>query len=97
MGVPMITMFVVLVFVAIAFAIGFVVGRTTAAGITVRDATRDPPPAAVALDDDAFAAQLLVHLAAGHKIEAIKLYRERTGLGLKEAKDAVEALERGDA
>jgi ribosomal protein L7/L12 len=31
-------------------------------------------------------------LRAGRKIEAIKLYRERTGAGLKEAKDAVEAL-----
>ena len=29
----------------------------------------------------------------GRKIEAIKLYREMTGLGLKEAKDAVEELE----
>lgn len=29
----------------------------------------------------------------GRKIEAIKLYREMTGLGLKEAKDAVEQLE----
>jgi hypothetical protein len=30
----------------------------------------------------------------GRKIEAIKLHREMTGLGLKEAKDAVEELER---
>jgi len=30
----------------------------------------------------------------GNKIEAIKIYREFTGVGLKEAKDAVEALER---
>ncbi len=30
------------------------------------------------------------------KIEAIKLYRERTGVGLKEAKDAVEAIQRGE-
>jgi len=29
-------------------------------------------------------------LAAGRMIEAIKLYREKTGCGLKEAKDAVE-------
>lgn len=29
---------------------------------------------------------------AGHKIEAIKAYREQTGAGLKEAKDAVEEL-----
>jgi ribosomal protein L7/L12 len=34
-------------------------------------------------------------LATGRKIEAIKLYRERTGAGLKQAKDAVEAIERG--
>jgi ribosomal protein L7/L12 len=34
-------------------------------------------------------------LRRGNKIEAIKLYREQTGLGLKEAKDAVEAIERG--
>jgi large subunit ribosomal protein L7/L12 len=32
-------------------------------------------------------------LSAGNKIEAIKLVRERTGLGLKDAKDAVERLE----
>jgi ribosomal protein L7/L12 len=31
-------------------------------------------------------------LAAGRKIEAIKLYREQHGVGLREAKDAVEAL-----
>ncbi len=30
----------------------------------------------------------------GRKIEAIKLYREMTGHGLKEAKDAVDELER---
>jgi ribosomal protein L7/L12 len=36
-------------------------------------------------------------VADGQKIEAIKLYRDITGAGLKEAKDAVEALERGDA
>jgi large subunit ribosomal protein L7/L12 len=29
---------------------------------------------------------------SGNVIQAIKLYRENTGLGLKEAKDAVEAL-----
>ncbi len=34
-------------------------------------------------------------LDAGNKIEAIKQVREQTGLGLKEAKDLVEAMERG--
>ena len=33
-------------------------------------------------------------LRSGRKIEAIKSLRERTGLGLKEAKDAVDVLER---
>ncbi len=31
-------------------------------------------------------------VAAGHLIEAIKLYRDETGLGLEEAKRRVEAL-----
>lgn len=31
-------------------------------------------------------------VAQGNKIQAIKAYREHTGLGLKEAKDAVEGL-----
>ena len=31
-------------------------------------------------------------MKASQKIEAIKLYREQTGVGLKEAKDYVEGL-----
>ena len=31
-------------------------------------------------------------VARGNKIQAIKVYREHTGLGLKESKDAIEAL-----
>src|ERR1041384_6270153 len=34
-------------------------------------------------------------LAQGNKIQAIKQLRELTGLGLKEAKDAVEAMDAG--
>lgn len=37
-------------------------------------------------------AEVLGLMSGGQKIEAIKLYREKTGVGLKEAKDAVEAL-----
>ena len=33
-------------------------------------------------------------IQAGKKIQAIKAYREVTGQGLKESKDAVEAMER---
>lgn len=39
--------------------------------------------------------QRLIH--AGKKIEAIKEFREAFGTGLKEAKDAVEAIERGES
>ena len=83
--------------VGLAFAIGFIAGRATASGITVRDPASDALahlPPGPALDDEAFAAQLLVLLAAGQKIEAIRLYRERTGVGLKDAKDAIDVLER---
>jgi ribosomal protein L7/L12 len=37
---------------------------------------------------------VLQELVAGRKIQAIKAYREATGVGLKEAKDAVELLAR---
>ena len=37
--------------------------------------------------------RLIELIQAGRKIEAIKLYRELTGVGLAEAKDAVERLE----
>jgi ribosomal protein L7/L12 len=55
-------------------------------------------------DDDAAGAgpesqtldgRVLALVREGRKIEAIKLYRDMTGTGLKDAKDAVEALERG--
>ncbi|AVQ00108.1 hypothetical protein C7S18_13255 [Ahniella affigens] len=38
-------------------------------------------------------ANILEALGRGSKIEAIKLLREATGLGLKESKDAIEYLE----
>lgn len=37
--------------------------------------------------------EVMRHLEAGRKLPAIKAYREVTGVSLKEAKDAVEALE----
>ncbi len=42
-------------------------------------------------DDNA--AEIESAIYAGHKIAAIKLYRERTGQGLREAKNFIEALE----
>ena len=41
--------------------------------------------------------EVLGLLQAGRKIEAIKVYREATGAGLAEAKNAVEAMETGAA
>ena len=38
--------------------------------------------------------RILELMRGGQKIEAIKIYRTETGAGLKEAKDAVEALAR---
>ena len=37
-------------------------------------------------------AKLRAQIDRGHKIEAIKLLRDATGLGLKESKDAVERM-----
>ncbi len=44
------------------------------------------------LDNENYVEEARKLVAAGRKIEAIKLVRERTGLGLKEAKDYVERL-----
>lgn len=48
-------------------------------------------------DDAAIEDRLRSLLADGRKLEAIKLYREHTGAGLAEAKNAVESLERGES
>jgi len=50
------------------------------------------PPARV---DESFQSELTELLQNGKKIEAIQRFREATGAGLKEAKDAVEAIEMG--
>lgn len=69
-----------------------------------RDLTAPPPRAAprtpeirpmVRVGDERISDdEILDLIRQNRKIEAIKLMRERTGLGLAEAKDAVEALER---
>lgn len=59
-----------------------------------RTAPQVAPPAPrritaeLAIDD----AELRRHLSSGRLIDAIKRYRELTGLGLKESKDAIESL-----
>jgi len=49
------------------------------------------------LSETEIPADALAALKRGNKIEAIKLMRQSTGLGLKESKDAVEARLRADA
>lgn len=48
-------------------------------------------------DDADLVEQVQTLLAQGQKIQAIKIYREATGAGLAEAKNAVEAIEQGPA
>jgi ribosomal protein L7/L12 len=42
--------------------------------------------------DSEITQEIIELVRMGRKIEAIRLYRELTGVGLKEAKEAVEAL-----
>ncbi len=48
------------------------------------------------VNPDAFDAELREVIATQSKIEAIKFYRERTGASLIDAKNAVEAIARGE-
>ena len=51
------------------------------------------PEAAVPAPSNDLDPEIVQLVNSGKKIHAIKLYRERTGLGLKEAHDAIEAFE----
>jgi hypothetical protein len=58
-----------------------------ASGTAAQDSSAIPPASEDPLDS-----QILQLMRAGRKIDAIKLHREQWRVGLKEAKDAVEAL-----
>lgn len=71
-------------------------------GLGLRDAklavealAKTPSPSAGESAEDALEREVRELLAGNKKIHAIKLWRERTGLGLREAKEAVEAMARG--
>jgi hypothetical protein len=55
------------------------------------------PPSSGAVNDGIWQPQVRGLIAGGQKIEAIKLVRQQTGCGLKDAKDFVEAIERGQS
>jgi large subunit ribosomal protein L7/L12 len=72
--------------------IGFVVGRMTAPRQRTT-VTYEPPRSRPAAKPPSADAGIEASLRAGNKIEAIRRYRQLNGTSLKEAKDAVEALE----
>ena len=55
------------------------------------------PPSTAAVNAAVWQPQVRGLVAEGQKIEAIKLVRQQTGCGLKDAKDFVEAIERGES
>jgi len=82
---------------ALLVVLGFVIGRVTARQRPQHERRPKPvetsykPPAAPLMDRD-LESQVVLLLSQRGKIEAIKLYREHTGVGLREAKDTVEAI-----
>lgn len=82
---------------ALLVVLGFVIGRVTARQRPEREQRPRPaqasykPPVAPLMDRD-LENQVVLLLSQRGKIEAIKLYREHTGVGLRDAKDAVEAI-----
>lgn len=59
--------------------------------------TAGVPPSTATMNDGIWQQQVRDLIAQGQKIEAIKLVRQQTGSGLKDAKAFVEAVERGQA
>lgn len=55
----------------------------------------DPAPLANIATDSGFPPEAMAALSNGQVIEAIKIVREKTGLGLKEAKDLVDGYRHG--
>jgi ribosomal protein L7/L12 len=75
---------------AIAFVIGVLTGRRRSNTKVIWEAPRSGPEHDAAIADP----ELRALLAQKQLIPAIKRYRQLTGSGLKESKDAVDALQR---
>jgi hypothetical protein len=59
--------------------------------------TGDAPAPSTTMNNAVWQPEVRRLLAQGQKIAAIKLARQQTGCGLKDAKDFVEAMERGQS
>ena len=83
-----------LLFAAALLVIGFVIGRVTAPRLKSTLVYQPPRPRVSDRDHGArrIDPQIEAALRVGNKIEAIKLYRKAHGTGLKESKDAIDAL-----
>lgn len=85
-----------LLFLAAGLLIGLLLARFLRGGSRGHDLTA-PPPARAPLrrvgDERIDDEQIRELIRQNRKIDAIKLMRQKTGLGLAEAKDAVEAME----
>jgi len=73
------------------FLVGFLVGLLAAQRSDAWRTTIIPPRSPAELD-----AQVRALVSVGKKIQAIKLYREFHHVDLKDAKDIIDAVERGD-
>jgi hypothetical protein len=83
-----------LLFLILGLALGLLLARYLRGQRAGRDLSAPPRPMVRVGDERIDNEEIRTLIRADRKIEAIKLVRERTGLGLAEAKDAIEALER---
>jgi large subunit ribosomal protein L7/L12 len=83
-----------LLFLILGLALGLLLARYLRGQRARRDLSAPPRPMVRVGDERIDNDEIRALIRADRKIEAIKLVRERTGLDLAEAKDAVEALGR---
>ena len=83
-----------LLILVVGLVLGLLLARYLRGQRAGRDLTAPPPRPMVRVGDERINdEEIRALIRQDRKIDAIKLVRERTGLGLAEAKDAVEALE----
>jgi hypothetical protein len=83
-----------LLILVVGLVLGLLLARYLRGQRAGRDLSAPPRPMVRVGDERIDNDEIRALIRADRKIEAIKLVRERTGLSLAEAKDAVEALER---
>lgn len=82
-----------LLFLILGLALGLLLARYLRGQRAGRDLSAPPRPMVRVGDERIDNDEIRALIRAGRKIDAIKLVRERTGLSLAEAKDAVQAVE----